>query len=121
MAGSAFGNQGSAGQGTGHRAAGRKHRREQKKNSEVGQPQDKTSQDGSKHRGSHQGIEKSHIFTTATLWLALLPKVLSEGQFLILGMMPVAFTVTASTLILVLVTILTPPPEQAIVEKFFPQ
>ncbi len=43
-----------------------------------------------------------------------------EGEFLILGMMPVAFIVTITTAVMVIVTLLTPPPDEAIVEKFFP-
>ena len=43
-----------------------------------------------------------------------------EGEFLILGMMPVAFIVTITTAVMVLVTLLTPPPNDEIVEKFFP-
>ncbi|MEC9030992.1 MAG: sodium:solute symporter family protein, partial [Planctomycetota bacterium] len=43
-----------------------------------------------------------------------------EGEFLILGMMPVAFIVTITTAVMVIVTLLTPAPDEAIVEKFFP-
>ena len=43
-----------------------------------------------------------------------------EKEFLILGMMPVAFIVTITTAVMVIVTLLTPPPNDEIVEKFFP-
>ena len=43
-----------------------------------------------------------------------------EKEFLILGMMPVAFIVPITTAVMVIVTLLTPPPNDEIVEKFFP-
>lgn len=46
-------------------------------------------------------------------------KVPGERDYLVFGMMPVATMIAASTLALVVVSLLTPPPSQATVDKFF--
>lgn len=73
-------------------------------------------------RSNRQGAIAS-VLTVAVLWLAFLPSVLGKKageEFLIFGMMPVTFIIALSTLVLVVVTLLTPPPDPATVEKFFP-
>lgn len=61
------------------------------------------------------------VATVAVLWLAFLPRTLAEGEFLLLGMMPVTLLILASTTALVVTTLLTPAPPAAVVEKFFPR
>jgi len=59
------------------------------------------------------------VLTVAILWLTFLPRVLEGEEFLLFGMMPVTLLLAASTLAQVGVTLLTPPPDPALVEKFF--
>lgn len=60
------------------------------------------------------------VLTVGVLWLWFLPRVLTEGEFLLFEMMPVTFMFAASLVVMVVVTLLTPAPERALVEKFFP-
>ena len=63
------------------------------------------------------------VLTVGALWLAFLPKVLHAGEsgeeFLIGGAMPVTLIIAASSVVLVVVTLLTRAPDAALVEKFF--
>lgn len=63
------------------------------------------------------------VIVVAALWLWWLDDALTaarEGHaFLLWGMMPVVFMVLASAAALVAVSLLTPPPDQRIVDKFF--
>lgn len=56
--------------------------------------------------------------TVGVLWLWFLDEALT-GEFLIAGMMPVTFVIAASTIVLVVVTLLTPAPPQDVQDKFF--
>ena len=58
----------------------------------------------------------------AALWLTFLPKVLgAQGKpFMLFGMLPVVTITAASIAALTVATLLTPPPDEALVEKFFP-
>ena len=62
------------------------------------------------------------ILTVAALWLTFLPKVLgAQGKpFMLFGMLPVVTITAASIAALTVATLLTPPPDEALVEKFFP-
>jgi SSS family solute:Na+ symporter len=73
-------------------------------------------------RSNKQGAIAA-VLVTGILWLAFLPRVLKGGEedFLILGMLPVTFIFAASSLTLVLVTLLTPAPPASQVERFFPR
>ncbi len=71
----------------------------------------------SNKQGAIAGVLTLAVLETAGYLLSLSAH---EGEFLILGMMPVAFIVTITTAVMVLVTLLTPPPDEALVEKFFP-
>ena len=71
----------------------------------------------SNKQGAIAGVLTLAVLETAGYLLSLAEH---EGEFLILGMMPVAFIVGITTTVMVLVTLLTPPPDEEIVEKFFP-
>ena len=71
----------------------------------------------SNKQGAIAGVLTLAVLETAGYLLSLS---VHEGEFLILGMMPVAFIVTITTAVMVIVTLLTPPPNDEIVEKFFP-
>jgi len=62
------------------------------------------------------------VLTAAGVWWWLFAKsgYGAQGQFLFLGMMPVATIVAASTFMLVVVSLITKPPSDATVAKFFP-
>ena len=57
--------------------------------------------------------------TVSLLWFYFLPTAL-QGGFLILDLHPVTFIFAGSTLALVVVSLLTPRPSQAVIKKFFP-
>ena len=61
------------------------------------------------------------VLTTAAVWMWLFAQsgYGANREFLFLGMMPVATIIAASTLALVVVSLLTPPPAPATIEKFF--
>jgi SSS family solute:Na+ symporter len=59
------------------------------------------------------------VLTVGILWLVFLPNVLQGEEFLIAGAMPVTLILAASSAVLVIVTLMTRPPEPALVEKFF--
>ena len=63
------------------------------------------------------------VLTVAALWIAFLPEVLRKGEVLIfeIDIMPVTLIFAASTLALIAVTLLTPPPDKELVQKFFPE
>ncbi|MCZ6792439.1 MAG: sodium:solute symporter family protein [Planctomycetota bacterium] len=66
------------------------------------------------------------VLTVAALWVWFLPGVIDKDpkeEFLLLeiGIMPVTVTFAASTLVLVVVTLITPRPDPEIVSKFFPE
>ena len=71
----------------------------------------------SNKQGAIAGVLTLAVLETAGYLLSLS---VHEGEFLILGMMPVAFIVTITTAVMVIVTLLTPPPSDELVEKFFP-
>ncbi|MEC8935508.1 MAG: sodium:solute symporter family protein [Planctomycetota bacterium] len=71
----------------------------------------------SNKQGAIAGVLTLAVLETAGYLLSLS---VHEGEFLILGMMPVAFIVTITTAVMVIVTLMTPPPNDEIVEKFFP-
>jgi len=71
----------------------------------------------SNKQGAIAGILTLAVLETTGYILSLS---VHEGEFLILGMMPVAFIVTITTAVMVIVTLMTPPPADEIVEKFFP-
>lgn len=60
------------------------------------------------------------VLSVAVLWCVFLPEAI-QGEFLIAGMMPVTVLFVVSTTALVLGTLLTPAPENSLVEKFFPK
>lgn len=72
-------------------------------------------------RANKQGAIAA-VGTVAALWIGFLPRVLDGGELLFfdIGIMPVAVIVAASTLVLVVVTLLTPAPPEPVVRKFFP-
>jgi SSS family solute:Na+ symporter len=70
-------------------------------------------------RANKQGAIAA-VITVAALWLYFLKDAL-KGEFLIGGMMPVTIVIGASTLALVVVTLVTPPPPRDLVDKFFPK
>jgi len=59
------------------------------------------------------------VITAATIWIVLFLQS-TGGEGLVLGMMPVAFIVSGSTIALVVVSLLTPPPDQERLQRFFP-
>jgi len=73
-------------------------------------------------RTTKQGAIAS-VIVSAALWLGFLPNVFeaskSGGEFLLWGMMPVAFMVFCSTAALVIVSLATPEPSEEDVGKFF--
>jgi SSS family solute:Na+ symporter len=73
-------------------------------------------------RSNKQGAIAS-VLVTGGLWLGFLPQVIGrgpdDGEFLFGGAMPVALMVLCSTAALVIVTLMTPPPEKETVDKFF--
>ncbi|MBL04164.1 MAG: hypothetical protein CMJ99_00840 [Planctomycetes bacterium] len=71
----------------------------------------------SNKQGAIAGVLTLAVLETTGYLLSLAEH---EGEFLILGMMPVAFIVTITTAVMVIVTLLTPPPDEELVEKFFP-
>ena len=65
------------------------------------------------------------VLAVAGLWVYFLPEVFgSEEEFLLIdgvGIMPVTLVVAASTLAVVVVSLVTPKPDEEIVAKFFPE
>lgn len=61
------------------------------------------------------------IITAAAvgIWFYSQSSLKSGGEYLVLGMMPVAFVVAASTAAMVIVSLLTRPPSDATIRKFF--
>lgn len=67
------------------------------------------------------------ILVTVVVWLVLFTRDMAaksgsggQDELLVFGMMPVAVIFAASALTFVVVSLLTPPPSRATVEKFFP-
>jgi SSS family solute:Na+ symporter len=62
------------------------------------------------------------ILTTAAVWLVLFRQADwgANGEYLFLGLMPVVTIVAASTVSLIVVSLLTRPPEREVVDRFFP-
>jgi SSS family solute:Na+ symporter len=77
-------------------------------------------------RSNRQGVIASAI-SVAVLWLGGLAFVFSDtlteqvlgGKFLIAGLHPVTALIFVSTVVLIAVTLMTPPPDEGLVEKFF--
>ncbi len=67
------------------------------------------------------------VIATVVTWLVLFIRDMSSrsgsdgDELLVFGMMPVALIVAVSTVTLVVVSLLTPPPSRATVNKFFPE
>jgi SSS family solute:Na+ symporter len=68
------------------------------------------------------------VLVTVVVWLVLFTRDLAakgksggEDELLVFGMMPVAVIFAASALTLVMVSLLTPPPSKATINKFFPE
>ncbi len=68
------------------------------------------------------------VLSAATVWFVLFRQDIllgaedkGEGEFLIWGMMPVAFIFLASVVSLVVVSLMTRPPEPKTLQRFFPQ
>lgn len=70
-------------------------------------------------RSNKQGAIAA-VVTVGVLWCYFLPDALG-GEFLIAEMMPITVLIGASLVSLVVVTLLTPPPDQDLQDKFFPQ
>ena len=60
------------------------------------------------------------VVTVAVLWLWFLGDALTD-EFLIAGMMPVTILLGASSVAMVVGSLVTPPPPQDLQEKFFPK
>jgi SSS family solute:Na+ symporter len=77
-------------------------------------------------RTTRIGALASVLVTVAT-WLILFIRDMAQksgsggDELLVFGMMPVALIVAVSALTLMLVSLLTPPPSTATVNKFFPE
>ncbi|MDP6110370.1 MAG: sodium:solute symporter family protein [Planctomycetota bacterium] len=77
-------------------------------------------------RSNRQGVIASAV-SVAVLWLGGLAFVFSDtlteqvfgGKFLIAGLHPVTALISVSTVVLIAVTLMTSPPDEGLVEKFF--
>jgi Na+/proline symporter len=72
-------------------------------------------------RSTRQGAIAS-VLGVAVLWLYffLWSGLQADGSMFGTGLMPVAVILPAAALILVIVSLLTPPPDRAIIARFFP-
>ena len=70
-------------------------------------------------RSNKQGVIAA-VLTVAVLWVYFLPDAIG-GEFLLFHtVMPVTLVVALSTIVMVVVTLVTPAPDREIVDKFFP-
>ena len=72
-------------------------------------------------RRSNKYGAMASVITVAALWLYFTGDAIgTQGGFLIHGVLPVTFILLASTIVFVVVTLLTPAPDPAVVARFFP-
>lgn len=73
-------------------------------------------------RSTRQGAIAS-VLSVAVLWLYFFLRAGRQADDTILGtgLMPVAVILVAATLVLVAVSLMTPPPDRAIIARFFPE
>lgn len=72
-------------------------------------------------RRSNKYGAMASVITVAALWLYFTGDAIgTQGGFLIHGVLPVTFILLASTIVFVVVTLLTPAPDPALVARFFP-
>ena len=59
------------------------------------------------------------VVVVACMWLYYIDRALEPGGFLLLGVLPVVLMLAASTLAFVVASLVTPPPDEAHIAKFF--